>query len=165
MKENNARAVKARDKNMARFWEWIADLPDTLRAAYSPGAVVRVGVPPALLADAVAKIRGVADNLKIDPHLFSHAAIASIYVGWSGEDAQVIEAIKHLRWALAGASVEAFNQTPLHASVVVESASSAVKSAIDVWGLDGAEVKLMRAIKERFDPNWIFNPGRFVGGL
>jgi glycolate oxidase FAD binding subunit len=31
----------------------------------------------------------------------------------------------------------------------------------DVWGPPGPEMRLMQALKERFDPHNILNPGRF----
>lgn len=37
--------------------------------------------------------------------------------------------------------------------------------AFDAWGDLGASVKLMKRLKERFDPDGILNPGRFVGGI
>ena len=35
----------------------------------------------------------------------------------------------------------------------------------DAWGEAGPAVRVMRRIKERFDPHGILNPGRFVGGI
>ncbi len=35
-------------------------------------------------------------------------------------------------------------------------------AAADVWGPPGPEMHVMQAIKERFDPHHILNPGRFV---
>jgi glycolate oxidase FAD binding subunit len=37
--------------------------------------------------------------------------------------------------------------------------------AIDRWGNAPDGLALMRAVKQRFDPNGILNPGRFVGGI
>ena len=41
-------------------------------------------------------------------------------------------------------------------------APEAVKQNIDVWGYSGNALKTMQALKSQFDPQNIFNPGRFV---
>ena len=38
-------------------------------------------------------------------------------------------------------------------------------AGLDAWGETGASVRLMKAIKQRFDPHRTLNPGRFVGGI
>jgi len=47
-------------------------------------------------------------------------------------------------------------------SLVLHRAGPAVKAAVDVWGDLGPGRHLMRRIKEAFDPDGIFAPGRFV---
>jgi glycolate oxidase FAD binding subunit len=49
--------------------------------------------------------------------------------------------------------------------LVIQEAPLRVKQEIDVWGDVGTALPLMRRVKERFDPNRIMNPGRFVGGI
>jgi glycolate oxidase FAD binding subunit len=49
--------------------------------------------------------------------------------------------------------------------VVVERAPAALKQAIDPWGDPGPARGLMAGLKGAFDPDGIFAPGRFVGGL
>jgi glycolate oxidase FAD binding subunit len=49
-------------------------------------------------------------------------------------------------------------------SVVVLDAPAEVKAALDVWGPVGG-LDLMRAVKNRFDPQRRLAPGRFVGGI
>ncbi|HEX2110195.1 MAG TPA: FAD-binding oxidoreductase [Gaiellaceae bacterium] len=49
---------------------------------------------------------------------------------------------------------------------VVLDAPVEVRDRIDPWGaVDEAELRLMRRVKERFDPAHILNPGVFVGGI
>ncbi len=48
---------------------------------------------------------------------------------------------------------------------VVEACPRELKERIDVWGLDGTQLELMKRIKEQFDPNGTLNPGRFVKGI
>ena len=49
-------------------------------------------------------------------------------------------------------------------SVVIRQAPIEVKQEVDVWGADTGALPLMRRVKERFDPDGMLNPGRFVGG-
>ncbi|MGH9838306.1 MAG: FAD-binding oxidoreductase [Blastocatellia bacterium] len=44
-------------------------------------------------------------------------------------------------------------------------APAEITDQLDVWGEAGATAGLMRALKERFDPNALLNPGRFVAGI
>ena len=48
---------------------------------------------------------------------------------------------------------------------VLEEAPLAVKRAHDVFGDPPGGLGIMRALKQRFDPQGILNPGRFAGGL
>ena len=50
-------------------------------------------------------------------------------------------------------------------SAVVEHCPLAVKLQIDVWGDPPDSMAITRRIKDKFDPNGILNPGRFVGGI
>jgi glycolate oxidase FAD binding subunit len=49
-------------------------------------------------------------------------------------------------------------------SLVLHRAGPEVKAAVDVWGDLGSGRHLMHRIKEAFDPDGIFAPGRFVEG-
>jgi glycolate oxidase FAD binding subunit len=50
-------------------------------------------------------------------------------------------------------------------SVVLEELPTSEKSGRDVFGEPGPEWRLMKSLKERFDPVGILNPGRFLGGI
>jgi glycolate oxidase FAD binding subunit len=55
---------------------------------------------------------------------------------------------------------------PSGASAIVLDLPAGARGAIDPWGdLADAELELMRAIKQRFDPAGICNPGVFVGNI
>jgi glycolate oxidase FAD binding subunit len=56
-------------------------------------------------------------------------------------------------------SVEAFHTVVFHAIPAER------RGLIDAWGPPPPSFPLMRALKERFDPLGLCNPGRFVGGL
>jgi len=50
-------------------------------------------------------------------------------------------------------------------TLFVEKAPLAVRQQVDAWGKVGAGERLMKAIKEKFDPQGILSPGRFVAGI
>jgi len=49
--------------------------------------------------------------------------------------------------------------------MVILRAPDEIKSQLDVWGEVGPSESLMRALKEKFDPHRLLNPGRFVAGI
>jgi len=49
--------------------------------------------------------------------------------------------------------------------VIIERCPTYIKRELDVWGEISGGISLMRAIKNEYDPNAIFNPGRFVDGI
>ena len=52
-----------------------------------------------------------------------------------------------------------------NAALVIERCPTVLKGSIDVWGEPGPSLVLMRAIKNKLDPNNTLNPGRYVGGI
>src|SRR5581483_2120517 len=54
---------------------------------------------------------------------------------------------------------------PLAATVTVERCPPAIKRGVDVWGVAGPDVELMRRVKAQFDPNGVLSPGRGPGGI
>jgi hypothetical protein len=50
-------------------------------------------------------------------------------------------------------------------SLVVCDAPPAIRPTVDPWGPPPPSLDLMRALKERFDPDRRLAPGRFVGGI
>jgi glycolate oxidase FAD binding subunit len=50
-------------------------------------------------------------------------------------------------------------------SLVILGAPDEIIDQLDVWGEAGATKSLMRALKMKFDPDGLLNPGRFVAGI
>jgi glycolate oxidase FAD binding subunit len=69
--------------------------------------------------------------------------------------AGALDALTHARTAIER----------LGGSVTIEEAPPAVRGAFDPWGTPPSSFPLMRALKERFDPHRLLQPGGFVGGL
>ena len=111
---------------------------------------------PTALPTILESIVELACSRDIEPHVAGHAGTGVTFVGLSGGDAGSIgELLGELRAHVARAE----------GSVVVLQAPLDIKDSIDVWGPIGDALPLMRRVKERFDPEGILNPGRFVGGI
>jgi glycolate oxidase FAD binding subunit len=52
-----------------------------------------------------------------------------------------------------------------NASLVVQRCPTDLKRRVEVWGDPGPSLALMRALKDKLDPNHTLNPGRYVGGI
>jgi glycolate oxidase FAD binding subunit len=49
--------------------------------------------------------------------------------------------------------------------IIIEAAPPAMKGKLDIWGTPPAAFPLLKALKAKFDPAGILNPGRYIGGL
>ena len=78
-----------------------------------------------------------------------------IRVAWDGIDDVAISIIKYRRAAAQ----------KLGGTLFIEKAPLFVRQQVDAWGEVGAGERLMKAVKENFDPQGILNPGRFVAGI
>ena len=50
-------------------------------------------------------------------------------------------------------------------SLIIERAPGFIRLEADAWGDPGPEIKIMRSIKQKYDPNSLLSPGRFVSGI
>ncbi len=148
--ENNARAANELD-DAQKIWRAIADMPATLRENFADAPLVRASVPPKELHNAL--------NLFLQftppPRLFSHAAVASLYASFDGDISAQQNILSKLRAQLH----------EIHGHLIIESAPATLRKSINAWDDVGASFKLMQALKRKFDPHNILNPGRFVGGI
>lgn len=148
--QNNASATESAGDTI-RLWRALANLPATLREKFPDALHLRISIPPQALRQA---LQLVAD-FPVAPHIFSHAAIASVYLSFADQYASPESFITKLRAQLH----------ELHGHLIIESAPAPLKQTLGAWDEPGASFKLMQALKRKFDPNNILNPGRFVGGI
>ncbi|HET8853774.1 MAG TPA: FAD-linked oxidase C-terminal domain-containing protein, partial [Ktedonobacteraceae bacterium] len=86
----------------------------------------------------------------------AHAGHGLVFARVTGDEDALATAVVQLRSAAAAGQ----------GSLVVIDAPPALASKVDVWGsLPAQTLEVMRRLKVRFDPNYILNPGRFVGGM
>jgi glycolate oxidase FAD binding subunit len=117
-------------------------------------AVLRVGTLPTEVGTVMEAAEVAARAAGSDVRCLAHAANGVVRVAVA--DARAIGAVlAALRAAVAGHG----------GSAVVERATAAAKTGLDVWGVDGPSLGLMRRMKDTFDPSGVLAPGRFVGGI
>jgi len=118
-------------------------------------AVVKVAVP---LTGAAGVLQAVADleqRLGLEVRVSGSVGVGVLHTVLpeiSGKDGAVAEAVTVLRRTAAGGSA------------VLLQAPPGVRELVDSWGPVDA-LDLMRRVKDEFDPDHRFAPGRFVGGI
>jgi glycolate oxidase FAD binding subunit len=121
---------------------WAGQLETVLRIVRESGA--KVGVDPAISGSAGAGV------LELD-------------VAGAALPGAVVAFVELVRAGLGELSVVG-GVVPSVASAVVLGAPPEVREAVDVWG-PVPSLELMRAVKDRFDPEHRMAPGRFAGGI
>ncbi len=127
------------------------------------GAAVRLAVLPTQVGDVLDHVERVAEKHGIGGFIGGRASLGVLTIVIQPPErndpkdttetlARVIDELRQNAWARGG-------------SVVVRSAPAAVRALVDVWGDVGDGLSAMKAVKARFDPNRILNPGRGPGGL
>ena len=151
--------VMAQNEAQAReLWRLREDISDTL-AGWSPwknDVAVRPALLPAFLerANALCTVQ--------------FPALEAIWFGHLGDGNIHINALKPAAWstdrfraegerlsAALGALVQEF-----HGSISAEHGIGLLKKALLPYSRSAAELRLMRAVKQLFDPNRILNPGK-----
>ena len=114
----------------------------------------KTSVLPASVAGWLDQLGAVAGSRGLAVAYRAHVGHGLVETRWTGDEVALAEAVGVLRThAMDG-----------RGSLVVTDAPPAFFALVDPWG-PVAALDVMRRLKERFDPNGILNPGRFVGGL
>ncbi len=117
--------------------------------------VAKVSVLPALVAKTIRLVESAAKG----DHLGWKAVFQATGIGWlrlDGPAGALAAVVNSLRSALEGDG---------GSLVIVHRPQTKEMSSIDAWGSPGDALPLMRALKQRLDPQNTLNPGRFVGGI
>ncbi|MGQ9584552.1 MAG: FAD-binding oxidoreductase [Anaerolineae bacterium] len=154
----NLWAALARNGDPARSWRSTAGLPgaenpvcgqepeDRGGSQDTPPLLLRFGMPPARLPEAWSLVEGQGIYRQ------ARAGSGLLYVALPEGEAAQIE-----RWREAVAAMEGY--------LVVERAPLALRRQVDAWGPAGRQARVLRALKDRFDPRHCLNPGLFVERL
>ena len=136
---------------------WLTDAPSAM--ASSAALTMKVSVQ----SRSAARVSAECGEITLSgetPEQLADPGFGTIRLGWpkspeaAGEDPfmKTIHGIRQIAQRNGG-------------SAVVEHCPLPVKANIDVWGDPPDSMVIMRRIKEKFDPNGILNPGRFLGGI
>lgn len=146
------------------FWDDFRDYGVIATAAVS----LRASVPPVHIPALIARAERAAAESTPDlaAHVLAGAGTGSAWIHLAPPAEATASAAAPSVFALAAViTALAGEATARGGSLVVESCPGALKAQVDVWGSPGPAFALMEGMKQRFDPNGVLNPGRFVGGL
>lgn len=149
-----ARAETLHGESLSPVWQAWCDLgrTDDLGPA---DALLAVGALPADAAAAVEQIGHAAHRHGLGGRCWARAGTGAVYARLSaqGGDAPA---------ALAAAQRDLLERWP---ATTLVAGDPAVERAARPWGAESAGLNVMRALKARFDPARVLQPGRFVGGM
>jgi glycolate oxidase FAD binding subunit len=115
--------------------------------------LLRCAVRPNDIAGAIAQLQALPDARSAGILASTGAGVIRLF--WAEPPDSAAPLVAAARAALA----------PWSGAVTVERCPVEAKDAIEIWGISGPDVALMRDLKAAFDANGILNPGRFVDRL
>jgi glycolate oxidase FAD binding subunit len=84
--------------------------------------------------------------------VIARASAGLVYSYWEANDASMLATLGRLRRQVGA----------IGGAVVVEKAPASLLHGLDAWGIEGADVALMRRVKDAYDPRGVLSPGRLV---
>jgi glycolate oxidase FAD binding subunit len=123
--------------------ELFADTPFVFKASLRPTAVAAFCL----------QVRGLLPDIAIQSH-----AGSGIVLG-AGDEGLTLEKAAPALATLREAAVVA------QGNLVILRCPAAWKKTLPIWGAPRGDLALMHAVKNKLDPQRIFNPGRFVDGI
>jgi glycolate oxidase FAD binding subunit len=132
------------------FWEGV-------RAQQAAPLTCKVSLLINDVAPFLRSAQALCEEHHLEASALAHAGSGLVYLQLGPADAtdRLVETIGLLRaWALRHKG-----------TLVIARAPAALKQQISVWGEPRAEHRLMRQLKQQFDPQAVLVAGRFVGGI
>jgi glycolate oxidase FAD binding subunit len=117
---------------------------------------LRLGLLPTTLSRTQDALRQALDALQVPHAVVSDYGAGQLRVAVGAVPEQTVPALlAQLRRLRQGLGSQ-------RGYLVVEEAPPAVKAELDVLGADAGELRLMRLLKQRFDPGDVLAPGRYL---
>jgi glycolate oxidase FAD binding subunit len=119
------------------LWQWLTEFP----------AHLQLHVLPSALTGTIGKIL----RIESDCEIRAHAGDGVIRIRFGEKaDGQSLSRLRTVADEVRGKLT------------VLRNPNGAPLTAADVWGQSGPEFRVLQAIKDRFDPENLLNPGRFI---
>lgn len=151
------RASCLRGEASARAWTSITNV---LGSAAPDRVVCRLSVPIGRTAGMMAAIHERARGHGLAATVTAHAGSGILQAALqAAPDGPALSGIAAAAEALREEAVAAGG------TLVLQEAPVRIKAKVDAWGAPGSGSGTMRRIKNEFDPQGLFSPGRFVGGI
>ena len=149
----------------AAVWQAIADLPapqGKVGPSRQVGLIAKIALPPQQLPEVSAQVQRMAGAAGLSLQAVAHPAAGILYlIGESPDQAG------HTQGASLAPWINTLRQdiTGREGTVVIEYYTDQLRQATDIWGPTSSSFPMMVALKNKFDPHRLLNPGRFVGDL
>jgi FAD/FMN-containing dehydrogenase len=146
-----------------KFWNKIQNHPQTFSAGTSNTIGCKASLPASKVEDFFQAVKKIGNSQNLEPIMFSHAGSGIVYI-YFGLDTVPIQLD---RMSIFSYIIKEIRNLSLQfgGSLIVEAAPTDLKKSVDVWGPVGDSLKIMKLLKEQFDPHGILNPGRLVEGI
>lgn len=145
------------DTELETLWTRITESGSTL-ADSSPNALaLKASLPVANCEHFLARMQREGETAKV--------RISA--VGQLGVGIVRLHLLDDLQEAALAGLVESLRAAALElgGSLIVERCSPSLKTRLDVWGRPGNDLRMMRKLKETWDPKGVLSPGRFLAGI
>lgn len=153
-------ALTVLDAPFSSLLEVLRHCPVLMRSAAPNAVVFRFATLPAKLPDLLRALRSFASSSWMpSATLVRSGTIIYLAIAPREGDETALKQIAYL-WKSAGSLHKQFEFTAM-----ILFCPSEWKSELGVWALGSGNLDLQRRVKKAFDPNGIFAPGRFAGGI
>ena len=147
-------AEKIDGVNAGDLWRKLTDFG--WRRDLRPAITARVAVLPTRVVDVAGDI---GETEELDVAVVSQTGYGMSQVCWFGDP----NAAPGLARKVLERARDAVRK--LEGTLIVERCPVETKADFDVWDDGGGPMKIMRGLKEQYDPRGIINPGRFIGRI
>jgi glycolate oxidase FAD binding subunit len=160
-KEGAVSTISLKGDGHQGFWTAYADFTDALAKDNPDLIVARSNFAISRHTEMMAASERIVSKTGFDCALACHAGSGILYTA-----IQAGKGAAAKKDALASAIAELTDEAVKNdGNLVVERAPLFIKEKVSVWGKIGNDFKVMKGLKDRFDPNGVINQGRYVGGL